>query len=80
MNNEAFSCFLWVPTVLCSGRYNSIYLIITYFISIESKFSVLQDSTFTKSRSEHPFSLSGHLLRIEHGGLGVKRDALFKEL
>ena len=39
----------------------NIYLIISYFISFESKFSALQDSIITKSRAEHPFSSSGHI-------------------
>ena len=44
VNNYAFSCFLLVPTVLCSGRHNSviIYPIITCF---ESKFSAVQESS-----------------------------------
>ena len=59
----AFSCFLWVLTVLCSGRHNSvnIYPILIYFISFERKFPALQDSSFSKSRAEHPFSWSGPL-------------------
>ena len=31
------------------------------FISFESRFSALQDSSFSKSRAEHPFCSSGHI-------------------
>ena len=48
----------FVSTGMCN--YVDTYLIITYLISFESNFPALQDSIFTKSRMEHPFSSSGH--------------------
>ena len=63
--NGKFSCFLLVPTVLCSGRCNSIniYPILTYFMSFESKSPAPQDSSFSKSRANHRFSSLRHCHR-----------------